>query len=216
MLEVKNLYVKRGDKVVLNDVSLSVGAGELVALVGPNGVGKSTLAMTFLGHPSCHIVSGTMRLDEIDLTTLKTHERAKLGLFLAHQEPPIIAGVSVANVLRAASDATRSQPYSTAEFFDKLRLSLTRLGLSPDFANRNLHEAFSGGEKKRAELLALLIASPKYAILDEIDSGMDAVARAMTKDILAEMRLAGTGFLVVSHNEEFVSELGPTRRLALG
>jgi len=215
MLNIQNLTVRRGDKDVLKDVSLSVGTRELVALVGANGVGKSTFAMALLGHPSCQILSGSMMLDEIDLLTLKTHERAKRGLFLAHQEPPVIAGVSVANALRAASDATRQQPFSTAEFFDKLRSSLARLGLSQDFANRNLHEAFSGGEKKRSELLALLMVSPKYAVLDEIDSGMDGVARAMTKDILAEMRSAGTGFLVISHNDSFIEELGPTRTITL-
>lgn len=215
MLDVKGLSVKRGDKVVLSDISLSVAPGELVALVGPNGVGKSTLALTLLGHPSCQVVTGLMQLDDVDLGSLKTHERAKLGLFLAHQEPPVIAGVSVANALRAASDATRAQPYSTAEFFDRLRSSITRLGLSDDFVNRNLHEAFSGGEKKRAELLALLMVSPKYAILDEIDSGMDAEARTLTKNILAEMRLAGTGFLVISHNDAFIEELRATSKISL-
>jgi Fe-S cluster assembly ATP-binding protein len=215
MLSVTNLSVRRGDKDVLQNVSLSLEPGELVALVGANGVGKSTLAMTLFGHPSCMVTAGSLKLDDLDLTTLKTHERARHGLFLAHQEPPVIAGVSVADALRAASDATRAQPFTTAEFFDKLRAGSTRLGLSPDFAKRNLHEAFSGGEKKRSELLALLIVAPKYAVLDEIDSGMDAVARAMTKDILAELRTNGTGFLVISHNESFVEELSPTRKISL-
>jgi Fe-S cluster assembly ATP-binding protein len=216
MLSVNNLSVRRGGKDVLHDVSLSVDAGELVALVGPNGVGKSTLAMTLLGHPSCQVMSGSMTLDGVDLTSLKTHERARHGLFLAHQEPPVIPGVSVANALRAASDAVRPTPYTTAEFFDHLRAALSRLGLSDDFAKRNLHEAFSGGEKKRSELLALLVISPKYAILDEIDSGMDAVAKALTKDVLAELRTNGTGFLVISHNEPFIEELQPTRTLLFG
>jgi Fe-S cluster assembly ATP-binding protein len=215
MLSIQGLTVRRGDKDVLKDVSLSVDAGELVALVGPNGVGKSTLAMTLLGHPSCQVLSGSMKLDDVDMGPLKTHERAKLGLFLAHQEPPTIGGVTVAQVLRATSDATRQQPYSTAEFYDKLRASVTRLGLPYEFVDRNLHEAFSGGEKKRSELLALLMVTPKYAVLDEIDSGMDAVARSMAKDILAEMRSAGTGFLVISHNESFIDELGATRKISL-
>ena len=215
MLEVQKLSVKRGGKDVLQDVSLGVDAGELVVLMGANGIGKSTLALTLLGHPSCQVVSGSLTLDGIDLIGLKPHERAKRGLFLAHQEPPAIAGVTVAQALRAASDATRQHPYSTAEFFDKLRVAVTRLGLPYEFVDRNLHEAFSGGEKKRAELLALLLMSPKYAVLDEIDSGMDAVARSLTKDILAEMRTAGTGFLVISHNQQFIEELRPTRTVAL-
>ncbi len=215
MLNIEQLTVRRGDKDVLKDVSLSVDAGELVALVGPNGVGKSTLAMTLLGHPSCNVVSGRLRLDDVDLMTLKVHERAKRGLFLAHQEPPIIAGVTVAQILRATSDATRQQPYSTAEFYDKLRASLTRLGLPQEFADRHLNENFSGGEKKRSELLALLMVAPKYAVLDEIDSGMDASARALTKDILAEMRTAGTGFIVISHNDSLIDELGATRKIYL-
>lgn len=215
MLQIEHLQVRRGDKDVLKDVNLSIDAGELVALVGANGVGKSTLALTLLGHPSCQITGGTMALDGIDLTSLKTYERAKKGLFLAHQEPPAIAGVTVSNALRAASDATRLHPYSTAEFFDKLRHAVTRLGLPYEFVDRSLNEAFSGGEKKRAELLALLMTDPKYAILDEIDSGMDAVARSMTKDILAEMRTTGTGFLVISHNDSFINELSPTRKISL-
>ncbi len=215
MLNIQHLTVHRGDKDVLKDVSLSVDSGELVALVGPNGVGKSTLAMTLLGHPSCQILNGSMRLDDVDLAILKTHERAKLGLFLAHQEPPTIAGVTVAQVLRAASEATRLPAYSTAEFYDKLRASLARLGLPLEFADRHLNENFSGGEKKRSELLALLMVAPKYAVLDEIDSGMDASARALTKDILAGMRSAGTGFLVISHNDNFIDELGSTRKIAL-
>lgn len=215
MLEIRNLTVKRGGRDVLKDISLNVDAGELVALVGPNGVGKSTLALTLLGHPSCEIAGGIIALDSIDLSKLKTHERAKKGLFLAHQEPPAITGVTVANALRAASEATRQQPYSTAAFFDKLRQGVTRLGLPYEFVDRSLNDAFSGGEKKRAELLALLVIAPRYAILDEIDSGMDAVARSMTKDILAEMRSAGTGFLVISHNDSFIEELSPTRKISL-
>jgi Fe-S cluster assembly ATP-binding protein len=156
-----------------------------------------------------------MTLDGINLGLLETHERARLGLFLAHQEPPAIAGVSVVNVLRAASDATRTKPYSTAEFFDKLRNATARLGLPSEFTNRNLHEAFSGGEKKRAELLSLLVLSPKYAVLDELDSGMDAEARHMTKEVLTELRAAGTGCLVISHNDNFIDELSPDRVISL-
>ncbi len=154
-------------------------------------------------------------LDGVDLLVLKTHERARRGIFLAHQEPPAIAGVSVANVLRSASDALRTQPYTTAEFFDKLRTSLASLHLAPDFANRNLHEAMSGGEKKRVELLSLLVLEPKYAILDELDSGMDAEARALAITVIQQLREQGVGFLVISHNSDVVESLSPTRIISL-
>ncbi len=215
MLNIQNLTVRRGDKDVLQDVNFSLAPGDLVALVGSNGVGKSTLAMTVFGHPSCTIVSGRLSLDDVDLAPLETHERVKLGLFLAHQEPPVIAGVTVAQILRATCEATRQQPYSTAEFYAKLRQGTARLGLADEFVDRNFNEAFSGGEKKRTELLALLLVNPKYAVLDEIDSGMDVVARAMTKAILTEMRSAGTGFLVISHNEDLIEELRPTQTISL-
>ncbi len=215
MLDVTNLSVRRGEKDVIKDVSFKLAPEELIALVGPNGAGKSTIALTLLGHPTCQIVNGTLTLDDVDLAPLKTHERARLGLFLAHQEPPVISGVSVASVLRAASDASRAQPYSTAEFFDKLRNATARLGLPNEFTNRNLHEAFSGGEKKRAELLSLLVLSPKYAVLDELDSGMDAEARAMTVEILSELRQTGTGCLVISHNNDFIEELSPDRVISM-
>ncbi|MFZ2681778.1 MAG: ATP-binding cassette domain-containing protein [Patescibacteria group bacterium] len=215
MLTISNLSVQRAGKSVLLDFSLQLAAGELVAVVGPNGVGKSTLALALLGHPDCMITSGQVDLDGQDLLSLKTAERAKLGLFLAHQEPPAIAGVTLASVLRAASDATRSTPWSTAEFFDRLRAVTVRLGLGTDFVNRDLHVGLSGGEKKRAELLALLVLQPKYAILDEIDAGMDTEARTLTQEVLAELRAAGTGCLVISHNESFIHGLNATCQLSL-
>lgn len=215
MLEIQQLTVRRGNKDVFKNVSLSVDKGELIAVVGSNGVGKSTLALALLGHPACEVTEGSMRLDGIDLKALKTHERAKAGLFLAHQEPPAIPGVSVADALRAMCDALRPQALSTPMFFDQLRAGVKKLHLPEGFIDRPLHEAFSGGEKKRAELLALLILAPKYAILDEIDSGMDAAARAMTKEVLAEMREQGTGFLLISHNESFLQEIAPSRTVSL-
>ena len=215
MLKVDKLTVSRGGKDVLRELSFELHPGELLALVGPNGVGKSTLALTLFGHPSCAVSHGSVHVDGHDLLALKVHERARLGLFLAHQEPPAIAGVSVATALRAMSDAVRVPAYSTAEFFDFLRAGLQQLGLAADFADRHLHAALSGGEKKRLELLALLLTTPKYAILDEIDSGMDTDARALAQAIIGKLRLSGTGFLVISHHQDFLDGLQPTTQIAL-
>ncbi len=214
-LTIVDLTVKRSDKLMFEKFSLSLQPGELVALTGPNGVGKSSLALTIMGHPSCMVVEGTIKLDETDLLTLKTHERARLGLFLAHQEPPAIPGVTVANALHTMSELVRPN-LTTAQFFDELRAGLQRLDLPESFGDRPLHANFSGGEKKRAELLSLLILKPKYAILDEIDAGLDATARALTIHILAELRSAGTGLLIITHNDNWLKDLQPSQEYHLG
>jgi Fe-S cluster assembly ATP-binding protein len=215
MLVIDKLSVRRADKDILNSVSFIVAPGELLSLVGPNGSGKSTLALTLFGHSSCLVTQGSLSLDEQDLLPLKTFARAKLGLFLAHQEPPAIAGVTVATALRAMSDALRTPSLSTPEFFSLLRLGLQELELPDSFADRYLHEALSGGEKKRLELLTLVMLSPKYAVLDEIDSGMDAEARRLTAAVVSRLRQQGTGFVVISHNQEFLDSLRVSRRLTL-
>lgn len=216
MLKIENLCVVRGEKEIIKNLSLEVSVGELVAIVGPNGVGKSTLALTLFGHPDCRVASGSMSFEGADLVPLAIHARAKLGMFLAHQEPPAIPGVSVTSALRLACDATLPKLLSTAEFFDKLRESLTILELTQEFADRNLHEAFSGGEKKRAELLFLLMLTPKLAVLDELDSGMDEQARGLVAKVVQQLRAQGTAFLVISHNDAFLDRLLPDRVVALG
>lgn len=216
MLKIENLSVSRGNKDIINDLSFEVRAGELVAIVGPNGVGKSTVALTLFGHPDCRVTAGSMAFDGVDLVPLPIHARAKLGMFLAHQEPPALPGVSVTSALRLACDATRETPFTTAAFFDKLRESLAALELTQEFADRNLHEAFSGGEKKRAELLFLLMLAPKFAVLDELDSGMDEQARGLAIATVERLRAQGTAFLVISHNEIFLQALSPSRRVELG
>jgi Fe-S cluster assembly ATP-binding protein len=214
-LIIDNLAVRRGDKEIFSALQLQVVSGELVILEGENGSGKSTLALTLLGHPDCLVTCGKITLEGADLLSLPVYERARHGLFLAHQEPAKIPGVTIVETLRASCEALQGEAFTVPRFYQDLRGALERLGLGEDFAQRSLNDQLSGGEKKRGELLALLLARPKIAVLDELDSGMDAVARALTRDIVAELRSAGTGFLLISHNSAWAQELEPTRRYSL-
>lgn len=214
-LKIEGLTVEREGKKILENLSLVIAPGELIHLTGANGSGKSTLAFTIMGHSSCRVMSGAMHFFGHELAPLKIHERAKLGIFLAHQEPPALSGVSLATAFRAMVEATATQSISTAEFYDGLRAALSRVGLAEEFMDRGLHEGFSGGEKKRAELAALLLLKPRLVILDEVDAGMDEGARKMTVEIIAELRQAGTMFLIISHNQDFASLLEPSSKFLL-
>lgn len=215
MLKLENLAIERAGRRVLSDVSFAIGAGELVVLTGTNGSGKSTLALALLGYPEVKIVAGTVSLDDRVLNELATNERAELGLFLTHQEPPTIPGVSIANALMAMCKAVRPELATTAEFFDELRSNLAKLDLPLSFTDKGLHQDLSGGEKKRVELLSLLMLKPRFAILDELDSGLDTETRALTANLLLELRTAGLGMLVFSHNPEFIELLKPTSTLKM-
>ena len=210
-LRLENVTIERAGKVILADFALIVVPGELVHIGGKNGSGKSTLALSIMGHPSCKVTTGTMNFFSHDLLTLAPHERARLGIFLAHQEPPALSGVSVSTAFRAMVEATSTQKMSTAEFYDQLRAALTRVGLADEFIDRGLHEGFSGGEKKRAELAALLMLKPRLVTLDEIDAGMDEAAKRMTAEIIAELRIRGTAFIVISHNQDFAAAVQPSQ-----
>lgn len=210
-LRLENVTIERAGKTILADFSLIVTPGELVHVGGKNGSGKSTLALTIMGHPSCKVTAGAMKFFAHDLLTLAPHERARLGIFLAHQEPPALSGVSVSTAFRAMVEAMSTQELSTAEFYDQLRAALTRVGLADEFIDRGLHEGFSGGEKKRAELAALLMLKPRLAILDEIDAGMDEAAKRMTAEIITELRTRGTAFVVISHNQDFAAAVQPSQ-----
>ena len=214
-LVVNDLTVSRENKEVLTSFSLSVAPGELVALGGPNGSGKSTLALTLLGHPECVVVKGEITLQGESLLSLSPHERARRGLFLSHQEPAKMSGVSIAEALRASCEALQGEAFTVPKFYEHLRAGLRRLELPDDFARRSLNDQLSGGEKKRGELLALLLARPAIAVLDELDSGMDTAARNLVQGVVDELRASGVGFLLISHNDQFVHDMKPTRRLEL-
>ena len=180
-LEIRDLHVRTEDREILRGVDLDVSRGELHALMGPNGSGKSTLANTLLGHPAYEITAGTITFKGEDITGSEPHERAKAGLFLAFQYPVSIPGVSVADFLRMAINAKREQPIGVKEFGGELERAVQLLDVDRAFTSRHLNDGFSGGEKKRAEILQMAMLAPDIAILDETDSGLDIDACARSR-----------------------------------
>ncbi|MDD5251210.1 MAG: Fe-S cluster assembly ATPase SufC [Patescibacteria group bacterium] len=209
-LSIENLRVRRSGQTIVKGVSLEIPPGKIVALMGPNGSGKSTVANAVFGHPG-YQTSGKIRLDGRDLTKAPTHERSRAGLFMSLQQPPEIPGVSVSAFLRAAVNARREQPISVGDFQTILKNNLKIVGLPNDFAHRPLNEGFSGGEKKRAELLQLLTLQPKYVILDELDAGLDADALRAVTATIENLRRRKIGILLITHSPRFLKKLKPDR-----
>lgn len=207
---VSNLNSTRDGNRIISGVNFCVAPGEVHVLVGKNGAGKSTLLNTLMGHPSYTMDSGRVTVDGCDVTSLATHERARKGLFLSLQQPPEVPGVPMDDFLRTAIAAIRGVRPNTAEFEEELAASLGLLRLDPKFAKRSLNEGFSGGEKKRSELLQMLMLKPKYALLDEPDSGLDTEAVEYLLAAIQHLRQAGTGFLIVTHYPALVEKLKPT------
>ncbi len=173
VLKITDLHVSVEDKPILRGVDLEIPKGQVHAIMGPNGSGKSTLAQVLLGNPAYQVTQGSIVFKGTDMTELAPDERARLGMFLAFQYPVEVPGVSVSNFLRTAMNALRGEDVPIREFMGKLREELGLIGLDPAFASRNLNEGFSGGEKKRAEILQLTLLAPELAVLDETDSGLD-------------------------------------------
>ncbi|HJY46007.1 MAG TPA: Fe-S cluster assembly ATPase SufC [Propionibacteriaceae bacterium] len=176
-LEIRDLHVsvdtETGPKEILKGVDLTVNSGEIHAIMGPNGSGKSTMAYSIAGHPKYHITSGSVTLDGQDLLSLTIDERARAGLFLAMQYPVEVPGVSVSNFLRSAKTALDGEAPKLRTWVKEVNAAMERVQMDPDFANRSLNEGFSGGEKKRHEIVQLELLNPRFAILDETDSGLD-------------------------------------------
>jgi Fe-S cluster assembly ATP-binding protein len=209
-LVIEDLHVTIGDKEILKGLTLTVPVGERHVLMGPNGSGKSTLAYALMGHPSYEITSGRVTFGGEDLLDMEPDERAKAGLFLAFQYPKEIPGVTVSNFLRQAVNAVRGEDISLREFGQLLSGNMKRLSMDPAFARRYLNEGFSGGERKRNEMLQLLTLKPQLAILDETDSGLDVAMRQLVADVVLELdEQQHTGFLVVTHYEDVVRQMKP-------
>ncbi len=208
-LTIDDLHVEAGKKEILKGVSLTVPLGKVVALMGPNGSGKSTLASAIMGHPKYKVVSGRILLDGKDITSMPPDERAKRGIFLSFQYPKEIAGVTLGNFLRAALNVRRSSPISVVDFHKLLKEKMDALGMDASFRKRSLNEGFSGGEKKRCEILQMAMLEPRYAILDETDSGLDVDALQTVAGGIRKMRGPDRGILVITHYNRILEYLTP-------
>jgi Fe-S cluster assembly ATP-binding protein len=209
-LEIKDLHVSTDEREILRGVDLEINRGEIHALMGPNGSGKSTLANTLLGHPSYEITEGSIFFKGVDITEAEPHERAKAGLFLAFQYPVSIPGVSVANFLRMAINAKREQPIQVKEFRTQLQHAIDLLDVDRSFTSRHLNDGFSGGEKKRAEILQMAMLSPDVAILDETDSGLDIDAlRTVAEGVQRLHDEQGLGALIITHYQRILHYVKP-------
>jgi Fe-S cluster assembly ATP-binding protein len=209
-LEIRDLHVRIEDLEILKGVDLSVNRGELHALMGPNGSGKSTLANTLLGHPGYEITQGAIVFAGEDITETEPHERARAGLFLAFQYPVAIPGVSVANFLRMAINAKREEPIAVKEFRTKLEQAVDLLDVDKSFTSRSLNDGFSGGEKKRAEILQMAMLEPEIAILDETDSGLDIDAlRTVAEGVVKLHAQQSLGALIITHYQRILHYIQP-------
>ena len=210
-LEIKDLKVKIEDKEILKGISLNVDKNEVVALMGPNGSGKSTLAYALMGHPRYEITNGKITLNGEDVTDASPDERAKKGLFLSFQYPQEISGVSVSNFLRTALNAKRETPISVLDFHKLLQEKMALLKMDKSFAMRYLNEGFSGGEKKRAEILQMAVLQPKISILDETDSGLDIDALKTVAEGVNSLKGPETGILIITHYQRILNYITPDK-----
>lgn len=219
LLQVRDLRVDVGGRHVLKSISLDVPAGALVVLMGANGSGKSTLGLTLAGHPRYQVIGGEARFGGQDLLALNPEERARAGLFVSFQAPPEIPGVKNNLFIRTALNAVRQargeEPLDAFDFLGEARATAARLGLPDAMLSRPVNDGFSGGERKRNELLQLGLLRPRLALLDEIDSGMDVDGTRAVVDLVQDLRAQGTAFVVVSHYLQLIESLQPDAVLRL-
>lgn len=208
-LEIKNLSVSVEKKPIVTGLSLAINPGEVHVIMGPNGSGKSTLANALAGHPKYTVTNGTINLDGTNITNQAPDKRAKAGLFLSMQNPPEIPGVSIANFLRLAVEAATGQKKNPMEFYPELTAAMKSVGLNESFAKRLLNAGFSGGEKKKMEIVQLLLLQPRYAVLDETDSGLDVDALKVVAEGINRFRSAKTGILLITHYNRLPSLVSP-------
>ncbi len=212
-LEIKNLNVSIGEKPILNDFSLTVPKGEVHAIMGPNGTGKSTLGKALAGHPDYTVSSGEALLDGLSLLDLEPDEISRAGLFMAFQYPNEIPGVSIANFIRAAVQARLDEGENlvATEYYKDLYHQMDLLKIDRKFTSRSVNEGFSGGEKKRCEILQMAMLKPSYAILDETDSGLDIDALKIVSDGVNKLRGENLGILLITHYQRLLEYIVPDK-----
>lgn len=212
-LVIQDLHVAIDGKEILKGLNLTLNTNEIHAIMGPNGTGKSTLASAIMGHPKYEVTSGSVTLDGEDVLEMEVDERAQAGLFLAMQYPSEITGVTNADFLRSAMNARREEgdEISIMKFIRELDSKMEYLEMDQDMAQRYLNEGFSGGEKKRNEILQLMMIQPKFAILDEIDSGLDIDALKVVSKGINQMRGEGFGCLIITHYQRLLNYITPDK-----
>jgi Fe-S cluster assembly ATP-binding protein len=209
-LEIKDLHVSIEDKKILKGVHLTVKGGEVHAIMGPNGTGKSTLASALMGNPKYEVTQGSITLDGEDVLEMEVDERARAGLFLAMQYPSEVPGVTNSDFMRQALRATSKKDVNLIEFALKYEAAVKDLKMREDLAHRYLNEGFSGGERKRNEILQLKVLKPKIAILDEIDSGLDVDALRIVGANVSEMVSPEFGCILITHYQRILDHIRPT------
>ena len=207
LLDIKGLHAGVEGKEILKGLSLTVGKGEVHVILGPNGSGKSTLMNVIMGHPKYEVTAGSIAFEGEDITQLKTFERARKGLFLSFQTPEEIPGISVENMIRTAKQAVSGERVKLIPFRKKLKEMMAELKIKPEYADRYLNVGFSGGEKKRNEILQLLMLDPKLALLDETDSGLDVDAVQIVSEGVAKFHNEDNSCLIITHNTRILEKL---------
>lgn len=210
-LEIKNLHVAIGEKEIVKGLTLTIHSGEVHAIMGPNGTGKSTLSKAIAGHPDYAITSGEVLLDGRSVLELEPDERARSGLFLAFQYPSEIPGVSIANFLRAAVQArmAEGEEIDATAYYKRLYAKMDLLKIDRKFTSRSVNEGFSGGEKKRCEILQMAMLEPKFALMDETDSGLDIDALRIVADGVNQLRGPNLGVLLITHYQRLLNYIVP-------
>jgi Fe-S cluster assembly ATP-binding protein len=208
-LEIRDLTVEVDDTAILKGVTLDLDKGKTIALMGPNGSGKSTLAYAIAGHPAYEVTGGTIRWQGTDLADLTPDERARLGVFLAMQYPVEVPGVSVTNFLRTALNATSGEEIPVRQFMQRLKGEMAELGVDESFLQRSVNEGFSGGEKKRFEILQMALLKPALAVLDETDSGLDVDALKVVAEGVDRLRGPDLGVLIITHYTRILRYIKP-------
>ena len=207
LLDIKDLYVNAGEKEILKGLNLKINKGEVHVIMGPNGAGKSTLANIILGNPEYQIKSGEINFDNENINELKTDERAKKGIFMSFQSPEEIPGISVANFLKYAKNKITGEPVKIFAFKKELEANMEKLNMNPSYSQRDLNVGFSGGEKKKNEILQLLTLNPKLAILDETDSGLDVDAVRVVSKGINMYKNDENAVLIITHSTKILEEL---------
>ena len=207
LLEIKDLYVNAEDKEILKGINLKINKGEIHVIMGPNGSGKSTTANAILNNPAYTKNKGSITFDKTDITDMKTDEIARKGVFMSFQLPEEIPGVSVTNFLKYAKNKVTGKPVKVFQFKDELKQNMEELHINPKYMERSLNVGFSGGEKKKNEILQMLVLNPKLAILDETDSGLDVDAIKTVSKGIEMFKNADNAVLIITHNTKILHSL---------